>query len=394
MRPFLIYLSINFVSTLVSLSADTAPVQKQQSSTSFTGKITKDRVRMRLQPNLDSYIYRELSKGDLVLVTSDVDDFYACVPPNDVKAYIFRTYVLDGAVEGSNVNVRLEPDITSPIIAQLNSGYKIKGEIAQKNNKWLEIPLPQDVRFYIAKEFVTKVGDASLYQKHLDKEKQLQQSLVEITTNVNKELEKPFIEIQLGKYATSLQQIMDKSAEFPTEAQNAKELFTRMEKEYLVKGIAAGRAEEAIIPYAKEKGVPVVLEIVKPKEVVVTTPETVAPEVPPQDTSSWNDKESFIIQDAISNGEASSADEFYTNEIANAMTLQGIIKPYNSFIKNRPGDFILVDPKTNLPQAYLYSTKVDLAKYTNKELSLQVTNRPNNNFAFPAYFVLSVKPQG
>jgi hypothetical protein len=393
MRQFIIFLSICLYSTCTPISADSPAVQKERSTSSFTGKITKDRVRMRLQPNLDSYIFKELSKGDLVLVTNEVDDFYACMPPKNVKAYIFRTYVLDGAVEGSNVNVRLEPDITSPVVAQLSSGYKIHGETAQKNNKWLEIAIPDDVRFYVAKEFIVKAGDASLYQKHLDQEKQLQSSLVTITQAVNKELEKPFGQIQLGKYAVELQKIID-SSDFPTEAHNARELLTRMEKEYLIKGIASGKAEEAIIPFSKDKTQTVVVEVIKPKEAQAAAPETPVQELTSQENSSWNDKESFIIQDAITNGEVSSADEFYKQEIEHATTVQGIIKPYNSFIKNRPGDFILVHPKTNLPLAYLYSTKVDLSKCINKEVSMQVADRPNNHFAFPAYFVLSAKQQG
>ena len=380
MRTILLCLSIQLAP--LGLFAENHIAQTTAQNTSFTGKITKDRVRMRLQPNLDAYIYKELKKGDLVLVTGQVDDFYACVPPKEVQAYIFRTYVLDGQVEGSNVNVRLEPEITSPVIAQLNSGYKIKGEIASQNNKWLKIAVPEDVRFYVAKEFITQVGDAELYSKHLQQQAQMQQTLTTVTESVDKELQKPFAQISLGKYTEQLHEIVASSSEFPQEAEKARELLTRMQKEYLAKGIASGKTEETIAPIAKEKEkeTKVFIEVIEPKQETAHAPEN----------SSWNDREYYIIQDAISNGQVSNMDEFYSNEARVATALSGIIKPYNSFIKNRPGDFILINPKTNLPIAYLYSTKVDLSKFIGKEVSMQASSRPNNNFAFAAYFVLSV----
>ncbi|MGZ3733102.1 MAG: SH3 domain-containing protein, partial [Parachlamydiaceae bacterium] len=104
--------------------------QPLQSIEPFTGKITRNKVRMRLQPSLDALILRELSKDDLLSVVGESNEFYAILPPKDTKAYIFRTYVLDDIVEGSRVNVRLEPAIEAPVIAQLNSGDKVEGIIS------------------------------------------------------------------------------------------------------------------------------------------------------------------------------------------------------------------------------------------------------------------------
>ena len=87
----------------------------------FTGQVAKNRVRMRLNPALDSVIINELSKDDLVVVTNESDEFYEVLPPSQMKGYVFRTYVLDGQVEGSNVNIRLEPDTGSQVVCQVNS---------------------------------------------------------------------------------------------------------------------------------------------------------------------------------------------------------------------------------------------------------------------------------
>ena len=55
----------------------------------------------------------------------------------------------------------------------------------------------------------------------------------------------------------------------------------------------------------------------------------------------------------------------------------------------KPGDFVLRDG--DLPIGYLYSTQVNLDSLVGKRATLIVTPRPNNNFAFPAYYVLSVE---
>jgi hypothetical protein len=84
-----------------------------------------------------------------------------------------------------------------------------------------------------------------------------------------------------------------------------------------------------------------------------------------------------------------SSDDFYREQQANSITINGIIEPYNQSIKNRPGDYILKNE--DLPIAYLYSINVDLEKFKGKKISISVSPRPNNNFAFPAYFVNSIK---
>ena len=59
-------------------------------------------------------------------------------------------------------------------------------------------------------------------------------------------------------------------------------------------------------------------------------------------------------------------------------------------IKNKPGDFILRD-NSDIPLGYLYSTQVDLKAFEGKEVSVLVVSRPNNHFAFPAYYVINIE---
>lgn len=361
---------------------------------SFTGKITGHNVRMRLQPSLDAQVFKELDRDDLVLVSGLVDDFYACMPPKGLKGYIFRTYVLDGVVEGTNVFVRLGPDRTSPSVAQLNSGDTVKGVISAQNNKWLEIDIPADVRFYVAKDYVQKAGDAAFYAKQESRKQDAAKTLADIEAALDRELEKPFHKIQLASIHSQLNQFISEHKDMPQAVSQAETIISHMQQLYLTRSVAMKDEE---IPPATPPATSPATEATKaptPKVAPVekTTP-TITPPAPakPVATLSWQEQENAFIASLIASGKAESPDAFYKQELDKDNSLHGTIKPYNSFISTRPGDFVLLNLKTNLPIAYLYSTKEDLTAWVNKPVTIWVSERPNHNFAFPAYFVLKVE---
>src|SRR5262249_10170209 len=82
-------------------------------------------------------------------------------------------------------------------------------------------------------------------------------------------------------------------------------------------------------------------------------------------------------------------DDFYAEQKANAAVLTGTLEAYAHPLKDKPGDYILRTPEKAV--AYLYSTTVNLEKYAGKQVTILAAPRPNNHFAFPAYFVLSVE---
>lgn len=121
------------------------------------GQTIGKKVRLRSAPQLDAFVIRELEKGSPLEITAEAGEFYAIKPPFSFKAYVFRTYVLDGKIEGDKVNVRLEPSPQAPILTQLSTGYAIQGKPSTKNSKWLEIEPPENVRFYISRDYVQLV---------------------------------------------------------------------------------------------------------------------------------------------------------------------------------------------------------------------------------------------
>lgn len=371
----------------------------------FTGKISRNRVRLRLQPSLESPILKELNRDDFFIVTSVVDDFYAVLPPEKLKGYVFRTYVLDGVIEGSHVNVRLEPDTNSPILCQLNAGEKIEGKISPQSNKWLEITLPEKVRFFVAKEYVNRIGDANLFYSIEKKRSQITARLAKIELLMKEELKKPFKEIQPAPIVNELTQLAKQAQELPTQKEKAEMLIQKMQESYLQKSVANKQAkpEKAAAPKPSivatgpqnddpaEQEAPIVAPNKAPQIAAPSQKQLPSIPAPGKPNDFWVEQEQRLIKEALDAGQTSSPAEFYSLDEQLGYSLTGIVKPNLRPVKNSPGDFLLIDPETNLPIGYLYSTKIDLHNYIGRQITVVVSERPNNNFAYPAYFVLKVE---
>ena len=68
--------------------------------TPFTGKIKGRKVRLRATADLEGRVVKELNRQDLLVIVGEKGDFYSVEPPAGSKAYVFRSFVLDGIVEG------------------------------------------------------------------------------------------------------------------------------------------------------------------------------------------------------------------------------------------------------------------------------------------------------
>lgn len=376
--------------------AAAAAVKKQETFKTFTGKVLANKVRMRVKPDVESHIIRQFNKNDLLLVVAEKGDFYAIEPPKEMKAYVFRSYVLDNVVEASRVNVRLEPHIDAPIIAQLQMGDKVNGHVCTMNHKWLEITPPADAKFYISKEFISQVGGPD-YLVMMEKRKtQAEESLSKAFFTAECECKKPYEEMSILEPTEQLQTIVRNFSDFPEITKQAKEGLALLKDSYLQKKIAFLESKTELSASAKEE------MLTKHK---TETSEFFTEASPSPRTSTWGkravqkdmtdqmrlwdtvEESLFLSWNAFHTNKT--LDDFYTEQKANASVIFGTVEPYNHPVKNKPGDFILRGEDT--PLAYLYSTRINLHECVGKKVSLLVTSRPNNHFAFPAYYVLSVE---
>lgn len=369
---------------------------KKPSFTAFTGKITKNKVRMRVLPGTDSPIVKELSQGDYLIIEGEEEDFYAVRPPEEVKGYVFRTFVLEGVIEGSKVNVRMEPNTDSPVLTQLNSGDKVNGIIAAQNSKWIEVSLPQNVRFFVSKDFVKKIGDKnylSMMQRKKSEAKDLLDAAARASENMSDfpQVNYEFIVKQYEKVISSFPELEEEKAKSETLLKKFKEDYTKLKIAYL-------EAQSGKIMHAEK------LEVEKQsleqrmkeqqKRLAQLEQQIHTEQMPASLANSaapyWMNQERELYLKWMEKEGTRPIESYYDEQRLEGVTLRGTIEPYTKNVKNKPGDFLLVNAQGR-PIAFLYSTVVNMQELVGKDMVLIGSSRPNNNFAFPAYFVISAE---
>ena len=385
----------------------------------FTGKVTKNKVRMRYQPNLESPILQELNEGTLLVVIGESDEFYTIQPPSGVKAYVFRTFILDNVVEGNRVNIRLEPNLEAPVIGQLNSGDHVNGTVSSLNSKWLEIAVPSTTCFYIAKEYIDKIGGPHMIAA-LEKRREEVTRLINSTYLLSQtEMQKTFPEIHFELISENYNKVIKHYSDFPEQVARAKELLSTAQNSYMQKKIAYLEAkarsaqqdlqsqntyveqlkiQEERLKHLEQQKLELESKTIAASASSNLGNETLAAmqDKPASSMFSnvkmavWMPLEEKLFAAWQEKNKGYTQEDFYQQEKQNAIALRGILEPYSRSIKNKPGDFLLVNQANHQPIAFLYSTMIDLYDKIGQEITIQAIPRPNNHFAFPAYFVISL----
>ncbi|MEM7174519.1 MAG: SH3 domain-containing protein [Chlamydiota bacterium] len=361
-------------------SAQAQSQKKSRTFSAFTGKITGQNVRMRTQPVLDSDVICELAKGEYIVITGQKGDFYAVTPPSHLKAYIFRGFVIDGVVEGDRVNIRLAPSREAPVISRYNKGTLVPENISADHPKWLEIAMPSDTRFYIAKEYIEYAGNVELKETYEKRKSTVIQLLESTQLFTESELRKPFLEIDMEKISQKYGEIIDMYSDFPHHIVQAKKEHAKAHEKYLHLKIA--HLEDKAAQAADQHTSPITAP---------NSDEQIATPAKIDRMKIWEPIEQSFYLSWSKEHPSQSIDDFYTDQkFKAATTLRGFLAAYSDErIKNKPGDFIV--KSRDIPIAYVYSTRVNLQDYVGKEVTLLVSSRPNHRFAFPAFYVLEVQ---
>ncbi|MBF5051220.1 Uncharacterized protein CLAVI_000861 [Candidatus Clavichlamydia salmonicola] len=344
----------------------------------FTGSITDNKVRLRTGSSTQSYIAREISLGQAVTVVGEDGDFYKIQPLEDMRGYVFETLVADGVVTGKRINIRLFPGLEAPIIGQLTKGQQINITSAAVD-QWFEIEIPSMCHFYLAKQFVEKKGSIHLMadiRKRTEKAKNLLSTAIIIA---EKELEKPFEAVNFELIKKDFEFFKSEGAKDLLEIQRfANEAWEKVYSQYIQKKLSFLSGKSSIKEPNTEDSATELLPLKNDSTSPLLSEKMLA----------WVPLEDALCSLWITMKEDStfSKKEFYAAERENSIVLSGIVEPYNRIAKNCPGDFLLRN--NGLPVAFLYSTCIDLDKFVGKQVSIICVSRPNNHFAFPAYFVL------
>ena len=354
----------------------------------FTGRINATNVRMRIGADIQSPIVKQLTKNDLVLIVGEENEFFRVAPSGDMKAYVFRSYIIDNVVEADRVNIRLQPDLESPIIGQLKHSQQINGQILEKNHKWMEITIPKNICFYIAKDYLEKAGDKNYLAKMLKRKDEVTKLLNSAYFLTQEECKKAFNEMTPENAIVQFEAVIKGYGDFPEFVKQAKEGLSLLQDTYLQKKISYLESKADIDQAEKEKLLAQVSSFTieeKSQEPLEEKKSFSKNENIPEKMKYWHTIEKSLFSTWHSYHFEKNIDDFYKEQEINSIILTGTVESYDKKIKDKPGDYLL--KKDGRCIAYLYSTKMDLSSLEGKEVSILGSPRPNNNFAYPSYFV-------
>lgn len=368
----------------------------------FSGRINGDKVRMRLHPNIESQIVQETTKGQIFAVVDETDGYYGIHPSKDMYAYIYKTYVLDNRVEAQHVNVRLHPSTEAPVVAQLNAGDPVDIHPSSNTTKWHEISFPSEVTFWVAKEYVENVGPIDYVEKYAERVQEADQLLETAELIKQTEFRKDFMEIDMQRLTQNFMKIKRDFPDLEKVQAKSDQAIQKLQKEYCDLKInfletKAGKAVSDLETLNAKLSHKVEIENELSDEEYTTgltelSMSHLTLDFPKEQTDKmkvWQPLEVSQFQAWVSEHPNASMENFYGEQALNAEKLQGIVEPFQTLLKHKPGDYVLtVNGQT---VAYLYSTHVNLQDLVGKKVSLKVTQRDNRNFAFPAFYVLEVQ---
>ncbi|WP_348660426.1 SH3 domain-containing protein [Chlamydiifrater volucris] len=360
----------------------------------FTGEVKGSKVRLRQAPNTDSTVIKELSKGEKLLVIGTHSEYYVVKSPASVTGYVFKTFVLDGVVEGEQVNVRLEPSTSAPVVTRLSKGTEINTVANSSQGKWLEIALPEHCVFYVAKSYINNIGAPEVYET-LEHNRKIAFDLLESASSFAfRELEKPLKAVDLEAIYSKVNLVQtEEFSDVPELQKKIQEVLEKIQDRYLEKTSSeesvvcsktpSSKAPLSYLPKPLENymGKSLLSQHIRKQTTIKCSPQTKG--------RVTMENSLFSVWANMQDSKTVTLEDFYKSELSKASTLRGTIEQYTHVVRNNPGDYLLKDQENTL--AFLYTTRFNMEAWVGKKVVVQVVSRPNNHFAFPAYFVMSIR---
>ena len=340
----------------------------------FTGRVLGNKVRIRLEADLNSPILRQAHRDEVLLVVGEKEGFWAVKPEESRKCYVYRTYILDEVVEANRVNVRLFPSTDAPIVSRLEMGEKVQGAIEKDHPKWYAIDCPENLRFYIDKTYVRFIGANTVYASLKAKQTEAEKALKKAYALLKEEVKKPSDKMRAKAVMQEFEAFISHYKDFPGLIKEARIGLISLQENYTKKKIQELEASTEEKPISIPN-----LPASLPKKVEQKTAVF---------TKSWENKEEALYGRWKKTYPNLSKKTFYEKQKLSAKYIEGFLEKCSESMKSAPGDFVIKLGHQTI--GYVYSTKLNLAHYQGKKIRFLVSPRDNNHYAFPAYFVLDV----
>lgn len=107
------------------------------------GRVAANSLNVREKPSLNSKVVLQLTKGQIVDVFNELDEWYQIVIKNKQSAFVYKKYIdivreeKNGIIQANTLNVRSQPNTESDVLGKLTKGDIVN--ILQELTDWLKI---------------------------------------------------------------------------------------------------------------------------------------------------------------------------------------------------------------------------------------------------------------
>lgn len=347
----------------------------------FTGKVCVHCAALRATPTGQSLPVFECERALLVRVTGSDGEFYQITPPDGLKAYIARKFIVEGRVQGQHVNLRARPNTESAILGQVNDQEKLPVKTLAKAPDWLEIPYPADRKLYIRKDLVARVGDEAAFSALQIQQSQIADYLKTAHTMVLEAREQFKQQSPESVSWDKIQSAYEKALKLALSSPAFTEMAHAIIQEQQV----------AFCDYQKwfleSKTLPSSQQISPGDESKSISEPIAALNTAP---TRWTKIEQMRMEQWLDAHPEKTESHYWHEQEQQSQRLEGTIAQYvRSDLRQKPGDFLLYN--SDIPVAYLYSAQLKLADLEGKTCNLRAVKRDDLGFALPAYCVIAVE---
>jgi hypothetical protein len=136
---------------VIVLIALAATVQAQTNEV-LKIRVTGDRVSLRARPDLNGDLLDRAMRGEEMVCLEKTNGWVAVQAPGSLDFWVASEYVVNGVIQAEKLNVRSGPSLNYSVVAVLSKGevVSLRGEF----NEWLKIAPPQGSRVWISEDFV------------------------------------------------------------------------------------------------------------------------------------------------------------------------------------------------------------------------------------------------
>ncbi|MDP8234918.1 MAG: SH3 domain-containing protein [Candidatus Erginobacter occultus] len=116
-------------------------------------RVTGNNVNLRIGPSRHAEIVGQVPQGTEVRVVLTDGEWSAILPPAGTAGWIAQSYLEDGVVTGSRVNLRAGPSVAYVSLMILEEGAEVS--LLEEVDGWAKIDLPETVRLWMSSRYLS-----------------------------------------------------------------------------------------------------------------------------------------------------------------------------------------------------------------------------------------------